>query len=225
MTTRVTLISPARSASFEEFCFDDGLRGLSPAGERELRGAREAGGLPQGAALVVVSPSLRCVRTAEGLGIEDAADRAEQRLAGCAMGRWRGRTLEEVSTGEPEAVARWLADPEAAPHGGESVARLCARTEEWLNSLAQEQTGREREGDRRPKKDRRGEAPRQEQAGRTSRRVVVVAEPDVVRAAVLCALGAPAAGLWRVDVAPLTATELTGRVGRWNLRAGVPLVK
>lgn len=207
MTTRVTLISPARSEASEEFGFDDGRRGLSPAGEREVRRARAAGAVPEGPALVVVSPSVRCVRTAEGLGIEDAAARADERLAGCAMGRWRGRTLEEVGADEPEAVAQWLADPEAAPHGGESVARLCARTGEWLNGLAREQTG--------PQKS----------PAQTSRRVVVVAEPDVVRAAVLCALGAPAAGLWRVDVAPLTATELTGRAGRWNLRAGVPLVK
>jgi broad specificity phosphatase PhoE len=219
MTTRVTLISPARSESSEEFAFDDGRRGLSPAGEREVRRAREAGVVPEGPALVVVSPSVRCVRTAEGLGIEDAAEHADERLAGCAMGRWRGRTLEEVGADEPEAVAQWLADPEAAPHGGESVARLCARTGEWLDGLAQVRAVRQ------GKTGRHEQADRQEQAAQTSRRVVVVAEPDVVRAAVLCALGAPAAGLWRVDVAPLTATELTGRAGRWNLRAGVPLVK
>ncbi|MGH3323130.1 MAG: histidine phosphatase family protein, partial [Streptomyces sp.] len=102
-----------------------------------------------------------------------------------------GRTLEEVAATEPEAVPVWLSDPEVAPHGGESVRELCARTEGWLDRLAAE-------------------------AGR----VVAVVEPDVVRAAVVCALGAPAQGFWRVDVEPLTATGLSGRTGRWNLRPG-----
>ncbi|MFD5389166.1 hypothetical protein ACFWMG_30430, partial [Streptomyces sp. NPDC127074] len=37
------------------------------------------------------------------------------------------------------------------------------------------------------------------------------------------ALGLPAPAFWRLDVAPLTATELRGRAGRWNLRCGYPL--
>jgi hypothetical protein len=53
--------------------------------------------------------------------------------------------------------------------------------------------------------------------------VLAVVEPDVVRAAVVCALAAPAGVLWRVDVPPLTVTELSGRSGRWNLRAGTDL--
>ncbi|OEV29029.1 phosphoglycerate mutase, partial [Streptomyces nanshensis] len=140
-----------------------------------------------------VSPSPRCAQTAEELGIA-AAGPADERLSGCAMGRWRGLTLEEVGAAEPEGVARWLSDPGGAPHGGESVEQLCARAEDWLTELAEEQG-----------------------------RVLAVVEPDVVRAMVVCALGAPARGLWRVDVAPLTVTELSGRSGRWNLRAGTAL--
>ncbi|GHJ93227.1 hypothetical protein SNE510_27460 [Streptomyces sp. NE5-10] len=37
------------------------------------------------------------------------------------MGRWCGRTLEEVAGAEAEAVSLWLSDPAAAPHGGESL--------------------------------------------------------------------------------------------------------
>jgi broad specificity phosphatase PhoE len=118
----------------------------------------------------------------------------DRRVAGCGMGRWRGQTLDEVCAAEPESVALWLSDPGRAPHGGETVAQVCARTGEWLAELA-------------------------EQPGR----VVAVAEPDVVRAAVVCALGAPAQSLWRVDVEPLTATEISGRSDRWNLRAGSAL--
>ncbi|MGA5319555.1 histidine phosphatase family protein [Streptomyces seoulensis] len=54
-------------------------------------------------------------------------------------------------------------------------------------------------------------------------RTVAVVEPEVVRAAVVHALGLPAGAFWRLDVAPLTATELSGRCGRWNLRLGRPL--
>ncbi|GAB1691824.1 histidine phosphatase family protein [Krasilnikovia sp. M28-CT-15] len=47
--------------------------------------------------------------------------------------------------------------------------------------------------------------------------VVAVAHPVVVRAAVACALGLPAAALWRLDVAPLALVRLTCRAGRWHL--------
>jgi broad specificity phosphatase PhoE len=189
MTTRVTLISPARSEASEAVRFDADSP-LSDAGERAAHAA--AGSLPTApSARHLVSPDRRCEQTARILGLD--AVPAPQ-AAGCAMGRWRGSTLEEVAAGEPEAVARWLADPDAAPHGGESVGELCARVGKWLDELAAEPG-----------------------------RVVAVVEPDAVRAAVLHALGAPAQGLWRVDVEPLTAVELSGRNGRWNLRTGTRL--
>ncbi|GGV07223.1 phosphoglycerate mutase [Streptomyces filipinensis] len=115
-------------------------------------------------------------------------------LAGLDAGRWRGRTLEEVGAAEPEAVGRWLTDPTCAPHGGESVRDLCGRIARWL-------------------------ADAQAVQGRT----VAVVEPEVVRAAVVDALDLPASVFWRLDVPPLTVTELSGRSGRWNVRLGRPL--
>ncbi|MEV5792501.1 histidine phosphatase family protein [Streptomyces sp. NPDC052192] len=115
-------------------------------------------------------------------------------LAGLEVGRWRGATLGEVSAAEPEAVGRWLADPASAPHGGESVRAFCDRVAGCLERAA-EQDGR----------------------------IVAVVEPEVVRALLVRALGAPEAAFWRVDVAPLTATEFSRRAGRWNVRAGRPL--
>lgn len=44
-----------------------------------------------------------------------------------------------------------------------------------------------------------------------------VTHPDVVRAAVVLALGAPAASTSLIDVPPLAVTELTPRDGRWRL--------
>jgi len=47
---------------------------------------------------------------------------------------------------------------------------------------------------------------------------VVVTHAAVVRAAVVVTLGAPPAGFWRIDVAPLTATVLRGGPRRWTVR-------
>jgi len=54
-------------------------------------------------------------------------------------------------------------------------------------------------------------------------RVLAVAEPALVRAVIVAALALPAQSFWRLDIAPLTLTELSGRTGRWNLRCGAPL--
>ncbi|MGK5681565.1 histidine phosphatase family protein [Actinoplanes sp. URMC 104] len=52
------------------------------------------------------------------------------------------------------------------------------------------------------------------QAGRT---LTAVAHPAVVRALLASALGLPADGIWRLDVAPLSVSWLTHRAGRWHL--------
>ncbi|MER8030187.1 histidine phosphatase family protein [Streptomyces bauhiniae] len=54
-------------------------------------------------------------------------------------------------------------------------------------------------------------------------RTIAVTEPEVIRASVIHALNLPAKTFWRLDAPPLTATELSGRSGRWNLRLGRPL--
>ncbi|MFF4804294.1 histidine phosphatase family protein [Streptomyces sp. NPDC001351] len=187
MTSRVILISPAITAALREARFDDGCP-LDASGLRQARAA--AGTLPAGER-VWVSPTVRCRQTAGALGL-DAVDAPE--LAGLDAGRWRGATLAEVSEREPEALARWLSDPGAAPHGGESVAALCDRVAGWLERVAQ-----------------------------TPGRTLAVVEPEAVRAAVVRALGAPESAFWRADVPPLTAIELSGRSGRWNVRLGQPV--
>ncbi|MFF4505123.1 histidine phosphatase family protein [Streptomyces sp. NPDC001401] len=187
MTSRVILISPAITAALREARFDDGC----PLDASGLRQAQAAAGTLPAAEQVWVSPTVRCRETAGALGL-DAVDAPE--LAGLDAGRWRGATLAEVSGREPEALARWLSDPDAAPHGGESVAALCDRVAGWLETVAQ-----------------------------TPGRTVAVAEPEAVRAAVVRALGAPESAFWRADVPPLAAVELSGRSGRWNVRFGQPL--
>ncbi|AJC60651.1 histidine phosphatase family protein [Streptomyces sp. 769] len=185
MTSRITLVSPAIGPSLRQGRFDDGGP-LDAVGAAQARAA--AGALPA-AARVCVSPSVRCRETATALGLE--GDPSGPELAGLDVGRWSGRTLDDVAAAEPEAVARWLTDPGAAPHGGESVRDLCGRVARWL-----------------------------EACGRADGRTLAVVEPEVVRAVVVHVLGAPEEAFWRIDVPPLTATELSGRSGRWNLRLG-----
>ncbi|MFE7973431.1 histidine phosphatase family protein [Streptomyces shenzhenensis] len=115
-------------------------------------------------------------------------------LRDCDMGRWRGLTLGEAMARQPASVDAWLADPHSTPHGGESLLAFVSRVGGWL--------------DTRPAADGR---------------IVAVAEPSVIRAALVYVLKAPPATYWNIDVRPLSATTVTGRAGRWNLRVdGVP---
>ncbi|MFE0351566.1 histidine phosphatase family protein [Streptomyces griseoluteus] len=183
MTSRLVLVSPAIGPALREARFYDGSSSVDETGAARARAA--AGALPE-AARVVLSPGARCRDTAEALGLRGVV---AAELAPLDAGRWRGRTLAEVGAVAGEAVTRWLADPDCAAPGGESVRQVCARVGRWLESVPE---------------------------GRT----VAVVEPEVVRAAVVHALGLPAGAFWRLDAAPLTATELSGRSGRWNLRLG-----
>ncbi|MFD5033226.1 histidine phosphatase family protein [Streptomyces sp. NPDC058405] len=210
MTTRVMFISPAISTALRAARFGEGAGDqdeLDAIGLRQAEAVRET--FPRAAALYV-SPSRRCLRTAEVLGLD-----AEPLpgLAPCAMGRWQGRTLDEVAAAEPQAVAAWLSDPASSPHGGESLLALHTRVGHWLDTLTAEgPEGADRAdgADRKAPDDSRG-------------RVIAVAEPDLIRAAVVHSLGATPQAFWRIDVRPLTVTELSGRDGRWNLLSGRPL--
>lgn len=50
--------------------------------------------------------------------------------------------------------------------------------------------------------------------------MVAVAEPAVVKAALVYALKAPPSSYWNVDVRPLSTVTLVSGAGRWSLRLG-----
>jgi broad specificity phosphatase PhoE len=115
-------------------------------------------------------------------------------LGDCDYGRWRGRKMDEVQTEDPEGIVAWLSDPGAAPHGGESLEKLIARVGSWINEQ------------------------------RAVKHTIAVTHPAVIRAAVVYALQTPLQTFWRIDVAPLTVTDLRFNGNVWTLRSsGCPL--
>jgi broad specificity phosphatase PhoE len=131
----------------------------------------------------LTSPALRCRQTAEAAGLCDAS--VDPALAECDFGAWAGHALADVD--EIDAAA-WMTDPQACPHGGESLAAFAARVSRWIDGQAQ------RDG-----------------------RAVTVTHGGVVKAAVVHALGAPLTAFWRIDAAPLAMTELHAHDGRWTV--------
>lgn len=131
------------------------------------------------------SPASGAAATAAALGLPCVV---EPLLRDCDYGRWTGRTLADVERVEPDALASWFADPEARPHGGESIAAVVSRVGAWLTATAT-----------------------------TPGRVLAVTHPMVIRAAAVWALGVPIAALWRLDVAPLSLTRITAQGGTWRL--------
>jgi broad specificity phosphatase PhoE len=119
---------------------------------------------------------------------------AEPLLSECDYGRWTGRALAEVQAEEPEAVADWLRAPDAAPHGGESMQDLLGRVGHWLD-LQRSATGL----------------------------TVAVTHASVIRAAIVHAIEAGPRAFWRIDVAPLSLTKLSGDGQRWNLASIGPM--
>jgi broad specificity phosphatase PhoE len=135
---------------------------------------------------VLCSPALRTRATAEAARLGEP--RIDPALAECDFGAWAGRTLEDVGAGDPGGVGAWMTDPDAQPHGGESLSAFAARVAEWLDGQAALEGG-----------------------------AVAITHGGVVKAAVVHALGAPIEAFWRVDVAPLALTELHAHDGRWTV--------
>jgi len=131
------------------------------------------------------SPELRTRQTAEALQLSATP---QPLLRDCDYGDWTGCSFDEVYARRPEAVAAWLRDPAASPHGGESILSLLQRVTKWLAG---------------------------EQAHH--RQSIIVTHATVIRAAIVRAIEAAPQSFWRIDIAPLSVTRLSGTSSRWNL--------
>lgn len=135
---------------------------------------------------LLCSPARRCRETAAAAGLPDPFVQPE--LAECDFGSWAGRSLGDVHEADPEAAAAWIADPDACPHGGESLTAFAARIAGWLGGQA-----------------------------RLDGRAVAITHGGVIKAALVHALGAPLQACWRIDASPLSITELHAHDGRWTV--------
>jgi broad specificity phosphatase PhoE len=167
------------------FPVDEELDAPARAAAATLAATLREWDVPPGAD-VVVSPARRCRQTAAAAGLDRV--HVEPAVAECDFGAWAGRTLADLHAEAPDATLRWMTEPAAAPHGGESLTDVLARVGGWLDAQAQAE----------------GTA-------------VAVTHGGVVKAAVVHALGAPPAAFWRVAVAPLSLTELHAHDGRWTV--------
>jgi broad specificity phosphatase PhoE len=97
---------------------------------------------------------------------------------------------------QAEELSEWLRDIAVAPHGGESFHNLITRVGNWLDS--------------------------QRDAGP----IIAVTHASVIRAAVVHALQAsPHEAFLRIEVPPLTSTDIRLTGGSWRVRSmGVPLI-
>jgi broad specificity phosphatase PhoE len=183
---RLTLISHAPTSAVRRAAFprDESIEEIARERIREMNWRFDR---------VCCGPEKRTQETAMALGLSATVDPA---LRDCDYGRWAGRNLSELQMENPDEVAQWLSDPDAAPHGGESIHNLIVRVAGWLA----EQT----------------------KSGHT----IAVTHPPVIRGAIASVLQAPALAFWRIDVAPLTVTDIRFNGSSWSLRStGMPIAK
>lgn len=182
MPARLLLIAHAptaatRTASFplDESIEDHGWSDAERLRPRLIRADR-----------IYAAPEQRARQTAEALGLEAES---QMLLADINLGRWKGKTFDDMLAEGPEAIAAWTSDPASRVHGGESVDELIARIRPWLEHQSED-----------------------------GGRVVAVTHPAVMRAAIVIVLGAPAASFWRIDISPLARVDLRSDGRRWTLR-------
>ncbi|MEV4705111.1 histidine phosphatase family protein [Actinoplanes sp. NPDC049316] len=130
----------------------------------------------------------------------------------CAPSRAARETAQAL--GHSAAVEQQLADPDTGRWDGltldEAAAADPAGLQEWLTDPRAAPHGGESLAQVR---ERVGEW--LDQVAR--QRLVAVAHPIVVRAALVHALTLPDEAVWSLEVAPLSLTRLTYRSGRWRL--------
>ena len=183
MTTWLSLLCHAPTSAVRAAAFPAD----EPLDERGWQAAQAMSHKLARADRIWTSPALRAVQTASVLQLAGSIDPA---LRECDYGAWTGLTVAQVQASEPQALADWLADPAAAPHGGEHLLALIARVAVWMREQLL-------------------------QPGH----VVAVTHASVIRAAILSSLGAPPHAFWRIDVPPLGLAKLSGADGRWNVQA------
>lgn len=187
MTARLHLLCVASTPSARSAAFP-GDEKLDAHGRNAM--TRLLGRVPS-CAKILRSPARSAAETAESLGLDAEV---EPLLRECDFGRWVGRSFEDVQSRDPDAIADWLLNPDAAPHQGESFSKVMTRVAGWMDGLIA-----------------------------ASGSILAITHPTIIRAAIACALGAGPQSFRHIDVAPLTRAKISGHGGRWTLAALTPL--
>jgi broad specificity phosphatase PhoE len=182
LATRLTLISHAATQAQRRAAFplDEALE------QAEIEKVAALAWRAPRAEQILSGPEHRARQTAAALGL--SAKIADD-LRDCDYGTWSGCSLNEIQAQSPAEVAAWLADPAAAPHGGESIVSMIQRIGSWLES--------------------------QQEPGH----VLAVTHPAVIRSAVICVLEAPPPAFWRIEAEPLSLTDLRFNGRTWSVRS------
>jgi broad specificity phosphatase PhoE len=91
---------------------------------------------PAGLGVIVTSPLRRAARTAQEVAAATgAAIATDEGFREADFGAWEGLTFAEVRRRWPAELRAWLADPAAAPPGGESLAEVSERVTAALHRV------------------------------------------------------------------------------------------
>ena len=119
----------------------------------------------------------------------------DERLRDCDFGRWTGLKFTQVLVREPRKLMSWITNPSTAPHGGEPIPKLIERVAAWIR-----------------------------EPGRDKVHTVAITHASVIRAAIVHVIEAQLQSFWRIDVTPLSLTDLRTNGRRWVLRSMGPMV-
>lgn len=128
MPTRLVLLCAGATAATRTARFADPAEPLDAGGRAKVQALALTG---PAAERCWVSPAAAARETAELIGI--AAEETPA-LRDIDAGAWTGRSLDSLA---PEAIATWLAAPEAGVPGGESMAAVRTRVGPWLDALGE----------------------------------------------------------------------------------------
>jgi broad specificity phosphatase PhoE len=118
----------------------------------------------------------------------------DDRLRDCDFGRWTGLKFSQVLVREPRKLVSWITNPSSAPHGGEPIPKVMERVAAWLR-----------------------------EPSRAKGHTVAVTHASVIRAAIVHVIEAELRSFWRIDVSPLSLTDLRTNGRRWVLRSMGPM--
>ncbi|MEV7013168.1 bifunctional RNase H/acid phosphatase [Streptosporangium sp. NPDC051022] len=113
--------------------------GVAQAQAAAARLARE----PYNVQVIVSSPLRRARATAEAVAARTGLEVVvEDELREVDFGAWEGHTFTEIQRRWPDELATWLADPSAAPPGGESFGEAARRVQTIGDRLVERYEGR-----------------------------------------------------------------------------------